>query len=106
MSQNTESSKASAEKKSPVKVKAPKEEVKKTVQKITHAQPTNKLDHLKMDLPDTKSAVAWASAKSFNAAVDDLTKVECYICGGPGHFMEDCFFNKCLSARFSKNGLR
>ena len=105
-SSDTEAGKISVAKEAKGKRKQVPEEKKKTVQKITNTVPTDKLDHLKMPVPETTQAVAWANATSFNALIADFTKVECYICGGPGHFMERCDLHLSLTKRFGGNGLR
>ncbi len=75
-------------------------------QKNVFELPTSKLDILKTDPPGPEDVLAWAAATSYNAAINDLSKIECYICGGPGHFMEICPMHEDLSDRFGRHGLR
>ena len=53
-------------------------------------EPTGKLDHLLVEIDAGDDAATIAAAEIFNDNVKDLTKVECFICGGPGHFMDNC----------------
>ena len=48
----------------------------------------------------------WAKARAYNNVVKDATRVKCYICGGPGHFMEICPMHESLEERFGTHGLR
>ncbi len=60
--------------------------------KQTHVLPaaTEKLKHLEVELGDDKDITKYCQRLSYNNLVKDLSRVECYVCGGPGHFMEVC----------------
>ncbi len=78
----------------------------KTKQKINPGPADKSLDHLKESEEGITKLADWAKARSYNAALEDMTKVKCYVCGGPGHFYEVCPMHRTLSLRFGVHGLR
>ena len=82
------------------------EKYKSTLQKVVFEKPTGKLDHLKHVAVAMDDLGKWAQVTSYNSDIDDVTRIECYVCGGPGHFMEICPLHMSLTERFGMHGLR
>ena len=59
-----------------------------------------------MEVPEFGEAVKWSASFSMNAAIRDMTKVKCYMCGGSGHFIEICPMYAAIDDRFAVHGLR
>ena len=75
-------------------------------QKCLTTEADASLNHLLVPAPAIDNIAKWAPATSYNNAVLDATKVKCYICGAPGHFIEVCPLYADLDTRFGMHGAR
>ncbi len=111
-SSNSSSGKETAAKSVPKITKAISKKKEKTkslkVSKQSYAlgEPNNSLDHLCVVVPDIEKVTEWAQATSYNNAVRNMTRLQCYVCGGPGHFVEVCPMHKELLRRFTPHIIR
>ncbi len=75
-------------------------------QKLPTGPSTDALDHLLAEVPKDHMAPDYVSCSTYNSYIKDSSRLVCYVCGGPGHFMEACDLYLYMNERVSHHGLR
>ena len=67
------------------------------------AEPSASLDRLLVTNVAPKDSVEWAGQVSYNGLVKDHSRIVCYVCGGAGHFYQECGLHKSLIEKVKNN---
>ena len=64
------------------------------------AAPTERLNHLKVTECGNYPSTDWAAKTSYNGLIDEHSRIVCYVCGGSGHFLEECGYYQNVTNKF------